>query len=479
MARISEHPILEFEKGREVTFTFEGQKLKGYEGETIAAALHAAGIRSLHETEKKHLHRGLFCAIGNCSSCLMKVNGIPNVRVCVEPLREGITVERQIGNVKPEVDVNIEAKLSNERELITTELLIIGGGPAGMCAAIEAAEAGVEVILLERNSDLGGQLIKQTHKFFGSEKQNAGTRGVKISIDLAAKIKSMPKITLWTDSIAAGFYKNGVVMVDKNGVVEGIKAEKIIIATGAFEKNLVFPNNDLPGVYGAGAVQTLMNMEGVIPAKNVLMIGGGNIGLIVSYQLMQAGVNVAAVIEAAPHIGGYQVHANKLRRAQVPVITRHTIKYAYGKEKVEGAVICELDDKFQPIPGTEQDVKCDAICMAVGLAPLPELFFQAGCDMKFIPELGGYVPVIDDARHTSVHNVYAAGDAGGVEEASSAMLTGKLAGLSAAHDFGRVEDFETKFADYLEQLDSLRPVGGKIKNGIEKTKEGSPVKYEY
>lgn len=99
--------------------------------------------------------------------------------------------------------------------------------------------------------------------------------------------------------------------------------------------------------------------------------------------------------------------------------------------------------------------------------------------MKFIPELGGYVPVIDDARHTSVHNVYAAGDAGGVEEASSAMLTGKLAGLSAAHDFGRVEDFETKFADYLEQLDSLRPVGGKIKNGIEKTKEGSPVKYEY
>ena len=146
MARISEHPILEFEKGREVTFTFEGQELKGYEGETIAAALHAAGIRSLHETEKKHRHRGLFCAIGNCSSCLMKVNGIPNVRVCVEPLREGITVERQIGNVKPEVDVNIEAKLSNERELITTELLIIGGGPAGMCAAIEAAEAGVEVI---------------------------------------------------------------------------------------------------------------------------------------------------------------------------------------------------------------------------------------------------------------------------------------------------------------------------------------------
>lgn len=479
MARINEHPILDFKKGKEVTFYYEGQELKGCEGETIAAGLYAAGVRSLHETEKKHRHRGLFCAIGNCSSCLMKVNGIPNVRVCVEPLREGITVERQVGNVKPEVDVHIEAKLSKEKELVQTELLIVGGGPAGMCAAVEAAEAGVKVLLLERNADLGGQLIKQTHKFFGSEKQNAGTRGVQISIELAEKIKSMPEITLWTNAIAAGFYKNGIVMVDKNGVVEGVKAEKIIIATGAFEKNLVFPNNDLPGVYGAGAVQTLMNMEGVIPAENVLMVGGGNIGLIVSYQLMQAGVNVAAVIEAAPRIGGYEVHANKLRRAQVPVMTRHTIKQAYGNGKVEGAVICEVDEQFQPIPGTEQDVKCDAICMAVGLAPLPELFFQAGCEMKFVPELGGYVPVIDDARHTSVDNVYAAGDAGGVEEASSAMLTGKLAGLSAAHDFGRVEDFDAKFADYLDQLDSLRPLGGKIRNGIVKTKEGSPVNYEH
>lgn len=376
MARIKNHPILDFKKGREVTFTFEGKMMKGYEGETIAAALHAAGVRSLHETEKKHRHRGLFCAIGNCSSCLMKVNGIPNVRVCVEPLREGVVVERQTGNAKPKVDVEIEKKLSNERELVQTDLLVIGGGPAGMCAAIEAAEAGVEVLLLERYNNLGGQLVKQTHKFFGSEKQNAGTRGVQISYDLTEKIRNNPEITLWTNAIAAGFYKNGVVMVDRDGVAEGVKADRIIIATGAFEKNLVFPNNDLPGVYGAGAVQTLMNMEGVIPAENVLMVGGGNIGLIVSYQLMQAGVNVAAVIEAAQQIGGYQVHANKLRRAKVPVLTRHTIKYAYGKEKVEGAVICEVNDKFEPIPGTEQDVKCDAICMAVGLAPLPELFFK-------------------------------------------------------------------------------------------------------
>ncbi len=478
MDRSTNHPILEFHKGREVTFTFEGQQLTGYEGETIAAALHAAGVRYLHESAKKHRPRGLFCAIGNCSSCLMKVNGVPNIRVCVEPLREGITVERQMGNEKAKVDVHIEKKLNNQRELITTDILVIGGGPAGMCAAVEAAEAGAQVILLERSGKLGGQLLKQTHKFFGSEKQDAGTRGIYIADKIQAQIDALDNIQVWTESIAAGFYKSGIVMVDKNGVIEGIQPKAIIIATGAFEKNLVFPNNDLPGIYGAGAVQTLMNMEGVVPAKNVLMVGAGNIGLIVSYQLMQAGVNVAAVIEAAPNIGGYLVHANKLRRAGVPIMTRHTIKCAYGKDRVEGAIIYELDEHFQPIPGTEQDVKCDVICMAVGLAPLPELFFQAGCDMKFVPELGGYVPVIDDERHTSVRNVYAAGDSGGVEEASSAMLTGKLAGISAARDLGYDKDYEAKYADYIEQLDSLRPEGGKIRNGLIKTKEGAPVYYE-
>ena len=103
MDRTNDHPILTFEKGRQVAFTFEGRELTGYEGETIAAALHAAGVRFLHESAKKHRPRGLFCAIGNCSSCLMKVNGIPNIRVCVEPLREGIVVERQIGSEKARV----------------------------------------------------------------------------------------------------------------------------------------------------------------------------------------------------------------------------------------------------------------------------------------------------------------------------------------------------------------------------------------
>lgn len=158
----------------------------------------------------------------------------------------------------------------------------------------------------------------------------------------------------------------------------------------------------LPGIYGAGAVQTLMNVAGVKPAEKVLMVGAGNIGLIVSYQLLQAGVEVAGIVEAAPRIGGYLVHASKIRRAGVPILTGHTVKEAYGKDKLEGVIVCKLDEKFQQIPGTEQDIPCDTLCLAVGLTPLTELCWQAGCEMAFIRELSGHVPLVDENLETTV-----------------------------------------------------------------------------
>lgn len=470
MKRIQEHPVLEFKKGREVTFNFEGQILNGYEGETIAAALHSAGIRILHESGAKKRPRGLFCAIGNCSSCLMKVNGVPNIRVCVEPLKEGMVVERQNGKEKPKLNRSIAKRIDSGEKLTEAEILIVGGGPAGMCAAIEAAEAGAKVILLERDRNCGGQLTKQTHKFFGSEKQRAGVRGVEIADELFEKLENNKNIDLWKNSNALGYYRDGIVMVEKDNEVVGIKPKAIIVATGAFERNLVFPNNDLPGVYGAGAVQTLMNLDGVVPGDRVVMIGAGNIGLIVSYQLLQAGVKVAAVVEAGPRVGGYEVHAAKLRRAGVPIYTTHTVKSAYGDGKLEGACIWQIDEKWEPIPDTEKYIKADIMCMAVGLSPLVELFFQAGCEVKFVPELGGYVPKSDEHRKTTVSGIYVAGDAGGVEEASSAMLTGQLAGLSAANDLGYVTEYTNKHEELQEQLNSLRsgPHGGKILSGLKK-----------
>lgn len=353
-----------------------------------------------------------------------------------------------------------------------TEIAIVGGGPAGLSAAIGAAQAGAKVTVIDRNDKLGGQLIKQTHMFFGSQKQYASTRGIDIAEILEEQLKEYEdRVEILKNAMVIGLYEDGMLTVEQGKRYLKIKPDRIIVATGASEKFLPFPNNDLPGIYGAGAVQTLMNVYGVKPGNKVLMVGAGNIGLIVSYQLIQAGVEVKAIIDAAPKIGGYLVHASKIRRMGIPILTSHTVKYAYGKDSLEKVTIWQLDDRWQPIPGTEKDMEVDVMCISVGLSPLAELLWQIGCDMKFVPELGGHVPLRNKDLETSIKGIYVAGDTAGIEEASSAMVEGRLAGLCAALSLGyEGEDFEAEKNDCLEQLNSLRsgPVGEKILKGLSK-----------
>lgn len=351
-----------------------------------------------------------------------------------------------------------------------TEIVVVGGGPAGLSAAITAVRAGAKVMVIERNDNLGGQLIKQTHMFFGSQKQYASTRGIDIAKILEEQLNEyQDRVEILTNATVIGMYEDGVLTVEHGKKYLKIKPDRIIVATGASEKFLAFPNNDLPGIYGAGAVQTLMNVYGVKPGNKVLMVGAGNIGLIVSYQLVQAGVEVKAIIDAAPRIGGYLVHASKIRRMGIPILTSRTVKYAYEKDSLEKVTIWQLDDKWQPMPGTEMDIEADVICISVGLSPLAELLWQIGCDMKFVPELGGHVPLRNKDLETSIKGIYVAGDTAGIEEASSAMVEGRLAGLCAAKSLGYGDkEFESQKKDCLDQLNSLRsgPVGEKILKGL-------------
>lgn len=355
--------------------------------------------------------------------------------------------------------------------MIEIEVLVIGGGPAGLCAAINAAQSGAQVLVLERHELPGGQLVKQTHMFFGSEKQYASVRGIDIAPKLTNEIANLQNIELKTNATALGIYEDGVVTAEIDGEYAHIKPKRIIVATGASEKTLVFKNNDLPGIYGAGAVQTLMNVYGVKPGNDVLMVGAGNIGLIVSYQLAQAGVNVKAIIDAAPKIGGYLVHAAKIQRMGVPILTGYTVKEAIGTDCIEKAVIVKLDEKWQPIKGTEIEYDIDVMCVAVGLSPLAELLWQAGCDMKYVGELGGFVPIRNKMLETNVKGIYVAGDVCGIEEATSAMVEGYLAGLAAAESLGyKNKTISGKRHDYIDQLDALRGghVGEKILSGLKK-----------
>lgn len=362
--------------------------------------------------------------------------------------------------------------------MMQVDAAVVGAGPAGLMAAIQAADMGASVLLIERSAILGGQLGKQTHKFFGSRQEYAGERGFEIAGKLLDSVERHPQIKVWHDATALGYYPDGVLTVKKNEKFYPVKPRKLIVATGAAEKTLAFPNNDLPGIYGAGAVQTLMNLYGVLPAKRVVMVGAGNIGVIVAYQLLQAGVEVAAIVEAAPRIGGYWVHASKIRRCGVPILTGHTIKQAHGGAALTGVTISRLDEKWNLVAGSDQYIEADGLCIAVGLSPLTELLWQAGCRMEYVAELGGYVPWRDADLCTTQHNIYVAGDVAGVEEASAAMVEGKLAGLAAA--FSLQYQKESFVADYREakrQLNALRsaPVSARVCAGLCKVQLGEAM----
>lgn len=268
------------------------------------------------------------------------------------------------------------------------DLIIVGAGPSGLCAAIEAARFGLDVVVYDENSRPGGQLFKQIHKFFGSKEHGAKLRGVTIGQDLLDQAAAAG-VDVQLDSVVMGIFPERELLIHQNDYIKHVKADAIIVAAGASENAVAFEGWTLPGVMGAGAAQMFMNLNGVKPGNKVLMVGTGNVGLVVGFQLLQAGCEVVALIDAAPRIGGYGVHASKLARTGVPFYTSHTIKKAEGTDRVEGVVIAEVDDQFRFIEGTEKHFEVDTICLAVGLTPQAQLLSMAGCDMM---DKGGRFP---------------------------------------------------------------------------------------
>ena len=357
------------------------------------------------------------------------------------------------------------------------DLIVIGAGPAGLSAAIQAAGYGVKVAVFDENTRPGGQLFKQIHKFFGSKEHHAKIRGFNIGKELLQEA-SDAGVTVHLNAVVMGIYDNKEILVNMDGETVHYKGDAIIVATGARENMIPFPGWTLPGVMGAGAAQTLMNLHGVQPGQRVLMVGSGNVGLVVGYQLIQAGVNLAAVIDAAPRVGGYGVHAAKLTRMGVPLYTSHTVLKAEGEDHVTGAVIVEVDNKFQPIPGTEKHFDVDTICMAVGLSPMSQLTSMIKCGSV---DHGGTVPVVDKYGETSIAGIFAAGDVAGIEEASSAMINGRIAGTAAAFELGYITEEErdqetVQLRASLQQLhEGMFSPENKGRTDLTVTDEGIPL----
>lgn len=421
--RIDSHPILKISESETIEFYWKNKHLQAKQGETIASALIANGIDIFGHHPKDGSPLGLFCANGQCSQCLVLVDGKP-IKSCMTKVKPEMSIFPADG--LPDV-----AKITNQQTSVQTEslekikeipVLIIGGGPAGLSAAIELGKLGVKVLLVDDKSQLGGKLVLQTHRFFGSKQAvYAGTRGIDIARKLADQVEGFENVDVWLETTAVGIYEEktvGLWQVEKEEYIL-VKPEILLIATGARERNLTFKGNTLPGIIGAGAFQTLVNRDLIRPAKNLFIVGGGNVGLIAGYHALQAGINVVGVVEALPKCGGYKVHEDKLARLGVPILTSHTILEARGREHVESVRVVQVDPNFYPIAGTEKEFACDCVLIAVGLNPVDEFATKA---------------------HEVSLKVFSAGDADEIAEASAAMFSGKIKGLEIARALNLISD---------------------------------------
>jgi len=442
MSRITSHPILNIPKVKETEFLFEGKTVKAQKGFTIAAALHQADY-PVHSHSLHNRNRSLECGIGKCGACEMLVDGVVK-RICitkVDRIREVTEIPKDFspGRKKTEdLKASGEADPSESRPMILrTKVAIIGAGPAGLAVRELLDQHRVENLVIDANAEIGGQFLMQTHQFFFFEKEKkfGGLRGFEIANKLAGEDHSniLLNCTVWD-------ILEGNLLAVKNlamGEIFYVESEYLVIATGAVPFMPTFENDDLPGVYTAAVVQKMMNLEFTLLGKNVLTVGAGNIGYLTSYQLMQAGARVRAIIEAQPFEGGFPVQANRVRRLGIPIITGKILLKAIPNDKHEGitgAVIADAEN-FEPVPGTEQVIEdIDAINICTGLVPDDQLLIKG-------KEIFG-------------RRVWGAGDAIRIGEGTSAVLRGKQVAFEILEEIGLPYDYNTFLQVSKEYIDS-------------------------
>ena len=432
MYKITKHPVLEIPACQQSTFLFEGQEVVGDKGFTIAAALHQAG-HPVHSHSLSNRERSLECGIGKCGACEMLVDGQIK-RICITCI-DGVKEVKEIPHdyTPYAVPVMKETPL----KVYKTTVAIIGAGPAGLAAREELNRHQVPNIVLDNNDKIGGQFLMQTHQFFFFEKVQkfGGMRGFDIAKTLAGDNHEgiFLNSTVW-DILEGGRIALKNIRTEE---IYFVDANYMIVATGAVPFMPAFENDDLPGVFTAAVVQKMMNQELTLLGKNILTVGAGNIGYLTSYQLMQAGAKVKAILEAMPGEGGFPVQANRVRRLGIPILTSHILLKAIPNEHhdgIIGAVVAECRD-FKPIPGTEKVIDgIDAINICTGLVQDDQLLIKGN-------EVFG--------RHC-----FGAGDAIRIGEGTSAVLRGRQAAFDVLLEMGERYDYDDYLSLSKEYIDS-------------------------
>lgn len=479
--RIKRLPGNPLDPGREVQIRFEGKTLTGFEGETLSCALLAHGIRVFGRSIKYHRPRSPFCLRGHCSSCLMRVDGIPNERTCQIRCREGMKVERQLGWPHANLDVlrtvdwftpstldhhgmftasEAVNRLGNHfvRQLagygappeivppapcpfntLRADVTVIGGGVAGLAVARGLSDKGLEVVLLEADSRLGGRLLDASSVGLGPDGQEISGWSLLSDRPESSLGKS---IRILKDTPALVIYPGARIQVIASNAREtlAILSRRVVIATGANEQLPLFENNDLAGIFGPRALDRLVCGHGVLPAEPVVLVGHSPRLLRLARLLHEQGVRLSGVVSQrreGPEVEQLKAHG-------IPLFHDRTLAGARGGKWI---------NRLEFTTGQQMDLVLDGhLCAVEGPeAPCYELAHHAGCRVKFCSETGFEI-VADEEGRTSHGQIMAAGHCRGARDIDEAQRQGEKAAAAC------LASLHTEGADSPAPRESTQPL---------------------
>lgn len=303
----------------------------------------------------------------------------------------------------------LSQELKNRVEKV--DVLIVGAGPAGMAAAIAAKEAGVDnLLVLEREANMGGILRQCIHNGFGLHRFKEELTGPEYAQRDIDKVKELGIEVRCGTTVLSIDENSFVTAVSKEKGVQLFEAGALILAMGCRERPrgaLATPGTRCAGIYSAGTAQKFVNLEGYMPGKRVVILGSGDIGLIMARRMTLQGAKVLACVELMPYSSGLNRNIVQcLHDYDIPLLLSHTVIDIQGKERLTGVTVAEVDAKRQPIPGTEQHFDCDTLLLSVGLLPENELTRQADVEMSNLTSGA----VVDDTLQTSKEGIFACGN---------------------------------------------------------------------